>query len=196
MRDSSSSTSLQVVTTVDDPNADLLSSFPKLTCHKLTSREPGHGVLHFIPNEGCPVFSHPRHFSHDDDWAAKAEFHSMLKMGITRPLSSQLGSPLHNIIVSKPNGEWHLCSYYHQLNQVFGLNRYQIHHIQDFASSLASIFWLVFSKVDLIWGYHQVPTAVDMSLTVMYAPCEWNKCIHYHSCLFLHWWYSDCQPSK
>lgn len=125
--DNSHSSGIQLLSSINDPYLDLLSSFPELTCLQFTSREPSHGVLHFIPTKGRLVFSHPRHLSLDKLRAAKAEFDSMLQMGIIQPSRSQWASPLH--MVPELNGEWFPCGDYCQLNQVSIPDRYPVPHI-------------------------------------------------------------------
>lgn len=81
-----------------------------------------------------------------------------MEMSIVRPSSSQWASPLH--IVPKPsNGEWCPCGDYRWLNQVSIPNQYAVLHLQDFTATLAGS--VVFSKITLIQGYHQIPVAQE-----------------------------------
>ena len=59
----------------------------------------------------------------------------------------------------KPNGGWRPCSDYRRLNQTTVDDRYPLPHIQDFNSKLAGA--KIFSKIDLVRGYHQIPMAAD-----------------------------------
>ena len=64
-------------------------------------------------------------------------------------------SPLH--IVLKPSGGWRPCGDYRRLNEVSTDDQYLLPHIQDFNSRLSGVS--IFSKIDLVRGYHQIPMA-------------------------------------
>ena len=81
----------------------------------------------------------------------------MLKMGIVRRSSSPWASPLH--VVPKANGGWRPCGDYRQLNSVTQDDRYPIPHIHSFNAAAAGAS--VFSVVDLVRGYHQIPMQED-----------------------------------
>ena len=66
-------------------------------------------------------------------------------------------SPLH--IVPKQSGGWRPCCDYRRLNAATTDDRYPLSYIQDFNSRLAGS--RIFSKIDLIRGYHQIPMASD-----------------------------------
>ncbi|KAK9876450.1 hypothetical protein WA026_012762 [Henosepilachna vigintioctopunctata] len=77
----------------------------------------------------------------------------MVEQGICRPSKSQWANPLH--MVRKKDGTWRPVGDYRKLNSVTVEDRYPIPHIQDYAHTLFNK--KVFSKIDLIRAYHQIP---------------------------------------
>ena len=139
------------------PVESLLDQFPDVLLSKFDSVTPAHGVQHVVPTEGPPVFARPRRLEGDKLAVAKSEFQKMLSMGIIRPSSSPWASPLH--VVPKPNGGWRPCGDYRRLNSVTKDDRYPIPHIHSFGAVTSGA--AVFSVVDLVRGYHQIPMHRD-----------------------------------
>ncbi|GFN78467.1 Pol polyprotein [Plakobranchus ocellatus] len=62
-------------------------------------------------------------------------------------------------MVRKSNGGWRPCGDYRWLNDITKDDRYPLPHIQDLNSNLRGK--TIFSKIDLVRGYHQIPVAEE-----------------------------------
>ncbi|XP_053734725.1 uncharacterized protein LOC128767052 [Synchiropus splendidus] len=145
----------------------LLTDFPSLTTPAFSSSVAKHGVEHFIPTVGPPVFARARRLDTAKLAIAKEEFATMERLGIVRRSNSPWASPLH--MVPKADGSWRPCGDFRRLNNVTAHDRYPIPHIQDFSVRLAGM--KVFSKIDLVRGYHQVPVRTeDVPKTAVITP--------------------------
>ena len=72
-------------------------------------------------------------------------------------------------MVPKADGSFRPCGDYRRLNTVTEDDRYPLPSIQDFTANLAGC--TIFSKIDLVKGYHQVPMAEDdISKTAICTP--------------------------
>ena len=69
-----------------------------------------------------------------------------------RPSTSPWGAPI--LLVNKKHGSSCLCVDYKQLNKMTIKNKYLLPRIDDFVDQLHGS--LVFSKIDLRSGYHQI----------------------------------------
>ena len=77
----------------------------------------------------------------------------ILKKGHIKPNFSSCGNPI--VLGQKKDGIWQLCIDYRSLKKFTARNRYPIPRIDDLLDQLKGGNF--FSKIDLKYGYHQVP---------------------------------------
>ena len=149
------------------PIRELVASYPTIFNSNLQSQRPTHGVQHFIETTGPPVFAKARRLDPSRLSAAKEEFAKLEAAGIVRRSTSPWSSPLH--LVPKPDGSLRPCGDYRRLNLATVPDRYPLPNLQDFAANLHGC--TVFSKLDLVKGYHQVPiNPADIPKTAVITP--------------------------
>jgi hypothetical protein len=131
-------------------------------------RKVEHNVTHSVVTRcGQPIAQKARPLSAPKLAAAKREFNALLEAGIIRRSQSTWSSPLH--MVRKASGEWRPCGDYRGLNQQTVPDKYPVPNISTFASFLSGC--QVFSKVDLVKAYHQIPMREeDIPKTAIVTP--------------------------
>jgi len=144
-----------LTTSSSDRFSRILQEFPDILIPHFDSLENKHGVEHFIVTEGPPLHARARRLDDEKLTVAKEEFDKMEKLGIVRRSNSPWASPLH--VVPKANGGWRPCGDYRRLNNATVDDKYPLPHIMDFNSRLSGS--RIFSKIDLVKGYHQIPMA-------------------------------------
>jgi len=147
------------VPSTNQPVAKLLFEYSNLMQPmQVGEGQPSSDVAHVIDTGNSrPVFAKPRPLRPDLYQAAKKEFEKLLACGIIRPSKSPWSSPLH--MVRKENGQWRPCGDYRALNSITVPDRYPVPHIQHLLQRFSGA--AVFSKIDLVKAYHQIPVAPD-----------------------------------
>lgn len=140
-----------------DQLANILSEYPVLLTEPDYQNLKPHGIIHHINTSGSLPASRPRRLSPEKAKAAKAEFDNMLRLGICRPSSSPVSSPLH--MVPKKSNEWRPTGDYRRLNAVTTPDRTPVPHIHSFADKLRGK--TVFSVIDIVKSFHFIPVAPE-----------------------------------
>ena len=161
------STQINFVSHANDPCYKLLDSYPQILTPSFTLKEPKHGVKHHIPTTGSPVQSRARRLDQEKLAVAKAELEKLEALGICYRGRSEWASPL--LVTTKPCGGWRVCGDYRRVNAMTTDDQYPVRQLTDFTSELHGKS--VFSKIDLLKGYHQIPVAEeDVGKTAVITP--------------------------
>ena len=112
------------------------------------------------------MHAHARCLPSDKLALAKAEFNRTKAMGIIHCSSSPWASPLYMVPIAL--GGWHPCGHYRRFNDATVPDRYPVPHIQHFLANLDGA--QIFSKIDLMRGYHQILVTEDVPKTAIITP--------------------------
>jgi hypothetical protein len=111
----------------------LLEEFPEL-------------VMHYILTTSRPVFAKAQHLEPATWRAAEEEFASLEKAGFASCS-----------MLPKKDGSWWPCGNYRHINTITVPDRYPLPNLMDLSTNMDSC--KVFSKIDLVKAFHQVPIA-------------------------------------
>ena len=151
---------LFVVETVSDSKGPSLNSYPVLSEFKDVFPEelpqlPPERELDFtieLKPGAEPISKTPYRMTTPELRELQIQLKELLDLGLIRPSISPWGAPV--IFVKKKDGSLRLCIDYRDLNKAIVKNRYPIPRIDDLFDQMKGA--LVFSKIDLRSGYHQL----------------------------------------
>ena len=99
---------------------------------------------------------------------AKNAFDEMQRFGIIRPSKSPYSSPLH-MVSKKEIGDWTPCGDYRSLNHITVRDSYPMPQLSMVELNDRTIF----SKLDLVEAYHQIPIhSDDIEKTAVTTPFD------------------------
>ena len=145
----------------------LLAAFPEITDVVRATRSLRHDVKCHIQTVGPPIRTSPRLLTPEKLKIAQEYFRLTCAAGICRGSSSPWSSGLH--LVPKRDGTSRPCMDFQHLNHATVRDVYPLPHLHDFSTQLAGKS--IFSKNDLVKGYHQIPVREqDVEKTAIATP--------------------------
>ena len=149
-----SRTVLEVSQQVPEYEAWIRARYPELLIPTFSASTVKHGVV-IHPHAGEAGFCTGKAASSRQIGSGKGGFQSDGGLGHHAPVGKCL------VITAAPcpkdDGSWRPCGDFRRLNDITEPDKYPVPHIQDFSAQLAGR--RIFSKIDLIRGYHQIPVA-------------------------------------
>ena len=134
-------------------------------------------IVHDIyTGNATPVHQRARRISPEEHEAMKAAVENLHSVGIVEPSRSEWASNVR--MVRKKDGSWRMCVDYRDLNEKTKIrDPYPLPRIDAMLDNLSGA--KMFSSLDLIWGYHQVPLTEDAKLRTAFitphmSPSHWQ----------------------
>ena len=118
-----------------------------------------HPVKHHIVTSGPPTFARPRPLFGEKLKIAKQVFDKLERQGVIFRGESPWATPLHMAPKSDPKCPWRPCGDFRQLNKQTVPDRYPMPNIPAITNGLHGC--TVFSKLDLVSAFHQIPVAAE-----------------------------------
>jgi len=154
-----------ILTQMEDKNEEEMSSihavkdFMDVFPEEILGLPPKREVefsIDLVPEAG-PVSMAPYRVAPAELIELKKQVEDLLEKQFIRPSVSTWGAPV--LLVKKKDGGSRLCVDYRQLNKLTIKNKYPLPRIDDLMDQLHGA--LVFSKIDLRSGYHQILVKVE-----------------------------------
>ena len=128
------------------------------------------------PPRGGPCLPEPGNYLQISWQQLRQNLPKWGESGIVQRLMSAWSSPLH--LVLKPDGSRWPCGDFRLLIDITEADQYPVPHIQDFSGQLQGTG--VFSKIDLVRGYHQILVArSDVHKTAVITPFSLYKFLRF-----------------
>ena len=134
-------------------------------------------IVHDIyTGQSAPVHQRARRISPEEHEAMKKTVENLHSVGIIEPSRSEWASNVR--MVRKKDGTWRMCVDYRDLNDKTKIrDPYPLPRIDAMLDNLAGA--KMFSSLDLIWGYHQVPLTEEAKLRTAFitphmSPSHWQ----------------------
>lgn len=149
------------------PVSQLLRKYPDILRPNFRTADVKHSVVHHIKTNCAPISTKPRRLPAHKLAAVKADFENMVQQGICSRANSPWSSAI--TVVPKKNGDWRPCGDYRALNAATLPDKYPVPNIKDFNETIGTA--KVFSTIDLVRAYHQIPVAPeDVQKTAVTTP--------------------------
>lgn len=139
------------------PLTQLLNKFHEIFTEPSGFAKTAHAVVHHIVTKGPPAFAKPRRLFGDKLRIAKEHFSKLERQGVVYRGESPHATPLHMAPKKHGADQYRPCGDYRQLNKQTVADRYPMPNIAEITNSLEGC--TVFSKLDLVAAYHQIPVA-------------------------------------